>query len=90
VSRVPPATPPEPAPKSDTVLCPRCSAGFECGIQTGDCWCADVMLDDVIRADMALFYDGCLCPTCLRAIEDARPPTPNVWEFMRRNLRRQR
>jgi hypothetical protein len=48
------------------------------------------MLDDVIRADMALFYDGCLCPTCLRAIEDARPPTPNVWEFMRRNLRRQR
>jgi hypothetical protein len=48
------------------------------------------MLDDVIRADMARFYDGCLCPTCLRAIEDARPPTPNVWEFMRRNLKRRR
>jgi cysteine-rich CWC protein len=90
VSRVPPATPPEPAPTSDTVLCPRCSAGFECGIQTGDCWCAGVMLDDVIRADMARFYDGCLCPTCLRTIEDARPATPNVWKFLRRNLKRQR
>ena len=48
------------------------------------------MLDDVVRADMARFYEGCLCPTCLRSIEDARPPTPNVWAFLRKNLKRQR
>jgi hypothetical protein len=48
------------------------------------------MVDDVVRGDMARFYDGCLCPTCLRSIEDARPPTPNVWEFLRKNLKRRR
>ena len=48
------------------------------------------MLDDRVRGDMARFYDGCLCPECLRAIEDARPPTPSVWEFLRKNLRRAR
>jgi hypothetical protein len=48
------------------------------------------MLDDQVRGDMALFYDGCLCPECLRAIEDARPARPNVWEFLRKNLKRAR
>ena len=89
-SRVPSATPPEQAPTGDTVLCPRCSAGFQCCVRTGGCWCAGVMLDDRVRGDMARFYDGCLCPECLRAIEDVRPPTPNVWEFLRKNLRRAR
>jgi hypothetical protein len=89
-SRMPSATPPEPAPTGDTVLCPRCSVGFQCGVQTGGCWCAGVMVDDRVRGDMARFYDGCLCPECLRAIEDARPPTPNVWAFLRKNLRRAR
>jgi hypothetical protein len=87
---VTPPTPPESAPMSDTVLCSRCSSGFECGIATGECWCAGVMLDDRIRADMALFYDGCLCPECLRSIEDSRPPAPSVWAFLRKNLKRRR
>ena len=88
--RVPPATPPEPVPTSDMVLCPRCESGFECGMATGDCWCAGVMLDDQIRGDIARFYNGCLCPECLDVIEGARPATQNVWEFLRKNLKRRR
>lgn len=84
------ATPPEPVPPYDTLLCPRCSSAFDCGRQTGACWCADVMLDDQIRGDIARFYNGCLCPDCLRTVENARPPRPNVWEFLRTNLKRSR
>lgn len=88
--RVHSATPPEPVPASDMVLCPRCSSAFDCGRQTAGCWCANVMLDDRTRGDIARFYQGCLCPECLRAIEDARPPRPNVWAFLRTNLKRSR
>jgi hypothetical protein len=31
---------------------------------------------------------GCLCPECLQSIEDARPPRPNVWAFLKKNLKR--
>jgi hypothetical protein len=88
--RVDSATPPEPAAPSDMLLCPRCSSAFDCGRHTGGCWCADVMLDDQIRGDIALFYQGCLCPECLRTLEKARPPKPNVWEFLRTNRKRSR
>jgi hypothetical protein len=85
---VPAATPPEQVPQADTVLCPRCSAGFECGARTGDCWCAKVTLDDQVRGDLATFYKGCLCPECLQSIEDGRPPRQNVWAFLKKNLKR--
>lgn len=83
-----PATPPQPAPSNDTVLCPRCSSDFECGAQAGGCWCAKVVLDDRVRGDLATFYKGCLCPQCLQSIEDDRPPRPSVWTFLKKNLRR--
>jgi hypothetical protein len=46
------------------------------------------MLDDAVRKDLAAFYKGCLCPACLQAIEDVRPPRPSVREFLKKNLRR--
>lgn len=90
MSGVTSATPQDPAPVTDAALCARCSSGFQCGARSDRCWCADVMLDDKVRSDMALFYDGCLCPDCLRTIEDARPARPNVWAFLRKNLKRRR
>ncbi len=48
------------------------------------------MLDNRIRGDIARFYQGCLCPECLRTLENARPPKPNVWEFLRTNRKRSR
>ena len=86
----PPATPPEPVPASITGLCPRCAVGFHCGRAGDGCWCAEVTLDDRVREDFARFYDGCLCPGCLREVEDARTPRPDVWRFLMRNLRRRR
>lgn len=81
---------PEPISPNDTVLCPRCSNGFECGVRAERCWCADVTLDTRVRGDLVRFYDGCLCPDCLRTIEDARPPRGSVWRFLLENWRRKR
>jgi len=72
------------------VLCPRCQSGFECNAKNGGCWCAGVALDDTMRADLATFYDGCLCPECLTHIEDNRPRRMGVWAFLKMNLKRQR
>lgn len=87
---VDPDTQPGAGSPSDTVLCPRCSAGFECKVREGGCWCAEVTIDDHVRADFARFYDGCLCPDCLKTIEDARPPKPDVWAFLKKNFKRTR
>lgn len=35
---------------------------------TGRCWCAEVPLTPDARARLAVSYDGCLCPTCLREL----------------------
>ena len=71
------------------VLCPRCSAPFECGIDTGACWCREVSLNDTTRAAFAQYFDGCLCRDCLTAMED-HPPAPSVREFLTAQLRRKR
>jgi hypothetical protein len=88
MERMSAATPPSSAPANDTVLCPRCSAPFECGAKAGGCWCTGVVLDDQIRADLATFYKGCLCRECLETIEGGRPPRPSVWVFLKKNLKR--
>ncbi len=71
------------------VLCPRCSAPFECGIDTGACWCREVSLNDTTRAAFAQYFDGCLCRACLTAMED-HPPAPSVRAFLTAQLRRKR
>jgi hypothetical protein len=70
--------------------CPRCSRPFECGIDTGACWCADVEVKPAVRAALAQYYDGCLCRACLEAIEEERPQAPSVWSFLRSQLGRKR
>ena len=71
------------------VVCPRCSTPFECGIQTGDCWCKQVTLNDGTRAAFAEFYDGCLCQNCLGGLED-RPAAPKLRTFLANQLTRKR
>ena len=70
-------------------VCPRCANPFECGVDTGGCWCKDVVLDNTTRAAFAEYYDGCLCRDCLTAMQ-GRPPTPSVREFLTAQLKRQR
>jgi hypothetical protein len=75
-------------PPGQTSLCPRCETTFECGARSGNCWCAEVTLDDAVRADLVRFYEGCLCPACLKFIADVKPPRPSVRAFLASQLRR--
>jgi hypothetical protein len=72
------------------VVCPRCSTPFQCGIDTGSCWCREVSLDDTTRASFAEFFDGCLCRDCLTSLENERPATPTVRAFLTAQLKRKR
>jgi hypothetical protein len=71
-------------------VCPRCTRGFDCGIDSGACWCADVTTNAMTRAALADYYNGCLCRECLQSIEEDRPRAPTVWAFLRSQLRRER
>jgi len=70
------------------VVCPRCSAPFQCGIDTGSCWCNDVKLSNATRAAFRQYYEGCLCQDCLKALEQGRPQAPTVRAFLAGQLRR--
>jgi len=59
---------PAPAAPTGPDRCPRCDATFGCGIATGGCWCAQVTLTPQEQARLAISYDGCLCPACLREL----------------------
>jgi hypothetical protein len=63
-----------------TDRCPRCEAPFGCGIATGTCWCAEVVLTPARQTQLAADYAGCLCPACLREFEQptAAGPPPLV------------
>ena len=84
------AIPSQPVPGGETVLCPRCDSGFECGANTSSCWCNSVMLDGAVRDDLARFYSGCLCRACLQTLEDMRPPKRSVVAFLKQQLKRPR
>jgi ribosomal protein L34E len=49
--------------------CPRCDGSVGCGIATGACWCAEVTLSPERQKQLAAAFDGCLCPACLRELE---------------------
>lgn len=68
-------------------VCPRCAAPFECASDTIGCWCGEVSLNDTTRASFAQFYEGCLCRSCLTAMED-RPAAPTVRAFLSAQLKR--
>jgi hypothetical protein len=71
-------------------ICPRCQTPFECGVQTGACWCKDVETTALTRETFAEYYDGCLCRECLSMLDDARPAVPSVRAFLASQLRRRK
>ena len=72
------------------VVCPRCHAPFECGVDTASCWCRDVAVSDSTRAAFAQYYEGCLCRDCLIALEEQRPQAPSVRAFLTAQFKRKR
>ena len=73
MSAQPPTLPDEPS------VCPRCGAGFRCGMVAGDaaCWCADLPLlaelpvrlpDTAGAAEIEVPAASCFCPACLKSL----------------------
>ena len=62
-------------------VCPRCGAGFRCGMVAGDaaCWCADLPLlaELPVRlpgntgvAEKLPLAASCFCPACLQSLTE--------------------
>ena len=45
-------------------------------------------MNDITRAALAQYYEGCLCRDCLESIEAGRPQVPTVRAFLAGRLRR--
>jgi len=54
--------------------CDRCGGGFECGALDGSCWCAEIVVGERARDELAARFDDCLCPGCLAAEAAASEP----------------
>jgi len=55
----------QPPPSTNRRLaCARCGTAFECGANTGACWCAAEPYRLPLTA--AGVAEDCLCPACLR------------------------
>jgi hypothetical protein len=59
------------APES---LCEACGQRFDCGAQSGGCWCAEVQLTEEVRAHLRERYTNCLCRACLERFAAAEMP----------------
>jgi hypothetical protein len=51
-------------------VCEACGEPFGCGAQSSGCWCAQVKLNDAMRAELRERFKNCLCPACLERFAD--------------------
>ncbi len=55
---------------SATDRCPRCGAGFHCGIHDpAPCACTRITLDATTLAQLRAAFRGCLCTNCLLQLQ---------------------
>jgi hypothetical protein len=55
---------------SHRIICARCGTAFNCGGDSGDCWC----MDEAYRLPMpTAAREDCVCPACLRQAALSRP-----------------
>jgi len=56
-------------------LCPRCGAGFHCGVHDAavPCPCTTVRLDAATLSTLRERFDGCLCLRCLAELARQEP-----------------
>lgn len=62
---------PTAAPLPANAACPRCAAGFRCGVaDPGACACTTPTLSPALLSRLAHQFPGrCLCLDCLRALQ---------------------
>jgi hypothetical protein len=51
--------------KGTEETCEACGEEFVCGATMTGCWCSEVKLSEVARAEMKRRYQRCLCRACL-------------------------
>lgn len=55
-------------------VCEACGETFNCGATLAGCWCSDVKLSEMTRADLRSRYNRCLCRACLESLADGSRP----------------
>ncbi len=50
-------------------ICPRCGAEFHCS-KSGKCWCYEVNTSILVLKEIEEKYNSCLCPNCLREMNE--------------------
>jgi hypothetical protein len=45
--------------------CSKCGAEFECGVNTGKCWCMNYVVPEMKLEEIKKEFTDCLCPDCL-------------------------
>lgn len=67
--------PPGTSPAAGPDRCPRCGAGFHCGVQgPAPCPCSTLTLTPALQATLRQRYRGCLCLACLQALAAGAAP----------------
>jgi hypothetical protein len=49
--------------------CSKCQTNFECKNDAAGCWCEEVVLAPEQLNYLKNYYNNCLCPSCLKALE---------------------
>ena len=49
-------------------VCEACGNEFSCGASLRGCWCSEINLSDVTRAELKSLYRDCLCRECLERV----------------------
>ncbi len=60
------------APLPDNSACPRCGGSFRCGAADPSCACFGLNIGPVLREHIRQNYQGCLCVSCLLALQQER------------------
>lgn len=57
--------------------CAACGNEFTCCASLDACWCAEIPLNDLARAELRSDYSDCLCRDCLEKLQN-RSGKPTV------------
>ena len=57
---------------ADRLTCEACGKDFDCGAQTGKCWCFEVELDKEALGELRENFKSCLCQDCLLSRESEK------------------
>ena len=64
--------------------CSKCQTVFHCQNDARGCWCEELQLSEITLANLKAGYENCLCPTCLKEIEQKQVINEDITATIRR------